>query len=48
MKCPTITCPQCGRVSYHPADIQQRYCGGCHQFHDYMTLFAAAAAETKE
>lgn len=35
---PSITCPVCGAVSYHPADIEQRYCGRCHQFHDYMHI----------
>lgn len=35
---PSILCPQCHRRSYHPADIVQRYCGHCHQFHDYMPL----------
>jgi hypothetical protein len=33
---PSITCPRCGRVSYHPTDIRQRYCGHCHEFHDQM------------
>jgi len=35
-------------VSYHPADIVQKYCSVCHQFHDYMTIPAASAAETKD
>lgn len=25
-------CPFCGAVSYHPKDIEERYCGRCHQF----------------
>ena len=33
---PSITCPQCGRTSYHPQDIRHMYCGNCHQFHDTM------------
>lgn len=32
----SITCPRCGRTSYHPRDIQERYCGACHQFHEFM------------
>jgi hypothetical protein len=33
---PSITCPICRRISYSPADIEQRYCGACHRFHDEM------------
>lgn len=33
---PSITCPACGKVSYNPNDIEQRYCGNCHLFHDQM------------
>jgi hypothetical protein len=29
-----ITCPRCGRTSYNPNDIAQRYCGACHRFHE--------------
>ena len=36
MKQSSITCPQCGRTSYHPQDIRHMYCGNCHQFHDTM------------
>lgn len=32
----SITCPQCGRTSYHPRDVQEKYCGACHQFHETM------------
>lgn len=31
-----IKCLVCGMTSYHQADIQHRYCGWCHQFHDEM------------
>jgi hypothetical protein len=34
----SIRCPRCGRVSHHPEDVRQRYCGNCHQFHDQMDL----------
>lgn len=30
----TYTCPRCGRVSYNPHDLAQRYCGACHLFED--------------
>jgi hypothetical protein len=29
---PSITCPRCGRTSYHPDDIAAGYCGACHDF----------------
>lgn len=35
---PSITCPNCGRTSYHPEDIKQKYCGACHAFHDEMKI----------
>jgi len=28
-----ITCLECGRTSWHPQDIENLYCGGCHEFH---------------
>jgi hypothetical protein len=30
---PSIFCPKCGLVSYNPNDIEQRYCGSCHEWH---------------
>jgi hypothetical protein len=24
---------KCGAVSHNPNDVAQRYCGGCHEFH---------------
>lgn len=27
---PSITCPDCQKVSFHPRDVEQRYCGFCH------------------
>jgi hypothetical protein len=33
---PAIKCLICERVSYHPKDISERYCGFCHRFHDDM------------
>lgn len=29
-----IRCHRCARVSYHPQDIEQRYCGACDRFHE--------------
>lgn len=26
---PSITCPVCGKTSYHPGDIENKYCGYC-------------------
>jgi hypothetical protein len=26
----SITCPECGKTSHHPQDIEQGYCGNCH------------------
>ena len=28
-----ITCLTCGRTSYHPKDVENKYCGYCHKFH---------------
>ena len=28
----TITCPRCGMTSAHPKDIEQGYCGNCHDW----------------
>lgn len=33
---PKIVCPQCKMESYNPHDIEHKYCGNCHQFHDEM------------
>ena len=29
-----IRCHTCDRVSFHPKDINERYCGQCHVFHE--------------
>ncbi|MFE3757902.1 hypothetical protein ACFXO9_26645 [Nocardia tengchongensis] len=31
---PSISCPRCGMRSYAPGDIDHKYCGNCHAFHD--------------
>lgn len=28
----SYTCPKCGRTSYNPNDIANKYCGYCHEF----------------
>lgn len=30
----SITCLRCKRTSFNPNDVEQRYCGFCHVFHD--------------
>jgi hypothetical protein len=30
----SITCLACGFTSRHPNDVEQRYCGHCHTFHE--------------
>ncbi len=39
---PNIVCPQCGRRSFHPKDVSERYCVRCHQFHDDMKIVKAS------
>ena len=29
-----IMCLTCGRVSYNPNDVAQKYCAHCHVFHE--------------
>lgn len=28
----SLTCPRCGMTSYHPDDVEQGYCGRCHDW----------------
>lgn len=28
----SITCPRCGRTSHHPKDVEEGYCGNCHDW----------------
>lgn len=30
----SIVCLTCQRRSFHPTDIDRRYCGHCHVFHE--------------
>jgi hypothetical protein len=34
-----IMCLTCGAVSHNPHDVQQRYCGACHRFHDAPEIY---------
>lgn len=29
-----IVCLYCGKASYNRHDIEQKYCGACHRFHE--------------
>lgn len=29
-----IECLRCGSLSFHPIDVEQKYCGHCHRFHE--------------
>lgn len=29
---PTFTCPRCGMTSAHPKDVEEGYCGNCHDW----------------
>jgi hypothetical protein len=35
---PYIVCPKCGMVSHNPNDVENRYCGACHAFHDDLVM----------
>jgi hypothetical protein len=32
-KVKSITCLKCNRTSYNINDIENKYCGNCHEFH---------------
>lgn len=31
-----IRCLMCGKMSYNKKDVEKKYCGNCHQFHDQL------------
>lgn len=33
-----IKCLVCGMTSYNTNDIEQKYCGHCHQFHEFLEI----------
>lgn len=45
---PSITCPVCKMTSYHPKDIEYKYCGNCHNFHDLLLRTEALDREIAE
>lgn len=38
---PSITCISCNKTSYHPIDVEQRYCGNCHSEHTGSIIWRA-------
>jgi protein-arginine kinase activator protein McsA len=32
----SITCPNCQMVSYNLKDVENKYCGNCHEYHVFM------------
>jgi len=32
MSQPNFTCPRCHRTTYNPTDVEQGYCGACHDW----------------
>jgi len=45
---PSITCPQCGMVSYNTNDIEHKYCGNCHEWHEHMLAKKALGEMLRE
>lgn len=35
----SITCLECNMTSYHPKDVEYKYCGNCHEFHKVNEVF---------
>lgn len=33
-----IKCLVCGMTSYHPKDVEELYCGNCHEFHAVLEM----------
>jgi hypothetical protein len=31
-----IRCLLCNKTSYHPRDVEEKYCGYCHKFHEVV------------
>ena len=40
-----IRCLVCGAVSHNPNDVEQLYCGRCHEFHEVMMLQEQASPD---
>jgi hypothetical protein len=39
-------CRMCGMASHNPQDVENRYCGHCHCFHDNEALERVLAQKT--
>jgi hypothetical protein len=44
----SILCLKCGKRSYNKNDVRERYCGGCHRFHDQRLMTAVNALSLRE
>jgi hypothetical protein len=45
----SITCLLCNRLSYNPNDVEKKYCGNCHIFHDQVhKQFETELQETRK
>ncbi len=42
-----IQCLVCNHISYHPTDVSERYCAGCHAFHSDMMAEKRAARDAE-
>lgn len=48
---PSITCPRCGRTSYHRVDVREGYCGSCHAWttpRPFLRPVVGPASQPKE
>lgn len=43
-----ITCLDCGLTSYNEHDIEQKYCGNCHEFHELKKFRNKLRAEDEK
>ncbi len=43
----SVTCPECKKTSFHPEDVKQKYCGNCHEFHDFLKMKKTLIPEDK-
>jgi len=41
---PHFTCPRCGKVSWHPRDLEEGYCSFCH---DWTALPTRSTKDTQ-
>jgi hypothetical protein len=43
-----IKCLLCGLTSYHPKDVEHRYCGHCKAFHEDLAMARRVAIARRE